>query len=295
MTILLTGATGFLGSQLLASFVQKDRKVIISYRDPMKLKLFPPDIIKQVVLWDLAQCSVDALFKMHPNITTIVHAATDYGRDYKEQTKVFWANEAFPMQLLERAIQHTVKRFINLDTFFNTEKSKYQYLGAYTLSKQHFQEWGEYCANHSGLNFINMRLFHIFGPNDSFSKYVPSMIVKCLNGEFIDHTEGIQKRDFIHINDVVNAVNIVLDADLNPGYCHFDVGRGESVRLHDFVMLINTLCGESARINFGALPTREGEPMDTSACIAPLQSLGWEPKIGLEAGLLATIKAFKHG
>ena len=123
MNILLTGATGFLGKQLLHLFVQQGHQVIISCREHSKLSLYSVDILNQISIWYLNELNVDDMIKSHSKIDVIVHAATDYGRQQSVPTKVFWANEVFPMTLLEMAIQHKIHTFINIDTFFNTTYS----------------------------------------------------------------------------------------------------------------------------------------------------------------------------
>lgn len=290
MNIFLTGATGFLGQHLLNSFVQQGYQVLISCRNRGKLPILSAKSMQQISVWYINESNLDEIIGSYSKIDVIIHAATDYGRDQCQPTHVFWANEAFPMTLLEKAMQYGISTFINVDTFFNTSASQYEYLSAYTLSKRHFQEWVQYCGLQHRLNVINLKLFHLFGPNDDIQKYVPMMISRCLKGETIDHTEGTQQRDFIHVDDVVDAVNAVIHADLPYGYHHYEVGRGEPVLLRDFAELINLLCGKKAILNFGALPMRQGELMQVCADISSLNSLGWMPRVSLQAGLTSIIE-----
>lgn len=290
MKILLTGATGFLGRQIVNFFVQENHQLIISCRDKTKLSLFPPKILDNIGIWDMASTTIDEVIGSNPDIDAIVHAATDYGRTEHEPTTVFWTNEVFPMTLLEKAVINKIPTFINLDTFFNNKESKYKYLGAYSLSKRHFQEWAQYYGEKGCIKIINLKIFHIFGPQDDNKKYVPTLIAHCLTGKAIDHTEGTQQRDFIYSEDVVRAISLVLNTSLPLGYHHYDVGRGEVIKLRDFAQLINRLCGDKAIINFGALPMRPGEPMHACANINALCSLGWSPQVSLPAGLAKIIE-----
>ena len=290
MKILLTGATGFLGRQILQTFMQKGYEVIITCQTIASLEALSYLNIKQVKILPLDKLSIKDFFESNPNIDIIVHTATKYNYEKMLPTSVFWTNEVFAFELLECAILHKIKYFINMDTFFNTKESSYNYLSAYTLSKKHFREWGEYYALQNYLTFINLKLFHLFGPNDNSQKFIPNLIRQCLNGESIDLTTGEQKRDFIYSQDVVNAIDIIINAKLDSGYHAFDVGRGESVSVKNFAKLINKVCGSKASLNFGVLPTRQGEPMETVANIECLKKMGWFPKVSLEEGLLQTIR-----
>jgi CDP-paratose synthetase len=290
LKVLLTGATGFLGTQLLAEFLERGYQVLITKRMSTNLQ---PTFARfgRLEAWDTDLEGMDNLFIMHPDMDAVVHAATDYGRDGSNPTATFWANEVFPVRLLEQVIQHGIKIFVNMDTFFNSNKATYDHLAAYTLSKRHFQEWGKYCGEAGLIGFINLRLFHLYGPGDSLQKFVPSLVARCLANEEIDLTDGEQKRDFIHIIDAVAAISMILESELGQGagYRHFDLGTGISLSVRDFIERLNILCGRGAKLNFGVLPKRKGEFPDSCAEIKKLQAIGWRPKFDIDMGIKTVI------
>ena len=146
MKIILTGATGFLGTHLLADLLHRNHQVLIAKRSSTNMSsLFQR--FGKLEVWNIEGDELENMFRLHPNIDVIVHAATDYGRDELRPTSTFWANEVFPIRLLELAMKYNTALFINIDTFFNTNKAVYDHLGAYALSKRHFQEWGLHHAN----------------------------------------------------------------------------------------------------------------------------------------------------
>lgn len=288
MKILLTGATGFLGRRLFIDFIRNNHTVIITKRTDSNLE--PLDsYLKETETWDVDALDISKIFSTHHDIDVIVHAATDYGHDDTIPTNPFWANEKFPMQLMELAIRYQVRLFVNMDTFFNSGKSNYNYLRAYTLSKRHFQEWGQYCGEVRKIAFVNLRLFHIYGPNDNANKFVPTIVKRCLASEIIDLTDGTHKRDFIYIDDVVAAVNLVVEKQSALGYYHYDIGSGSSLRIRDFIEIVNSLCSNNAILNFGVLPTRQNELLNSCADIKAISALGWKPCVDITQGLLATI------
>lgn len=289
MKILLTGATGFLGTHLLEVFLKLNYTVLITKRRSTDLRR----LLKRfgtLETWDIDE--LELIFSIHPDINVIVHAATDYGRDSSNPTSTFWANEEFPMRLIELAIKKKIARFINMDTFFNSDKVSYEYLGAYILSKRHFQEWGRHYANAGLIAFVNLRLFHLYGAGDDEEKFVPNLVRRCLAGEDIDLTDGKQKRDFIHVDDVVAAVCAVLEVAIerDNGYSHYDVGTGASLSIREFVQNVKRLCGSSTKLNFGALSTRNGEFHNAYAETKALRSIGWIPRVDIETGILTVIE-----
>jgi CDP-paratose synthetase len=151
----------------------------------------------------------------------------------------------------------------------------------YTLSKIHFREWGKLLSEENKINFINLKLEHIYGPYDDQKKFIPWFIKQIKdNVKEIYLTEGIQKRDFIYIDDVVNAYLKILDNLLKfNGYVEFEVGTGNSIELRQFLVLIYNLLKKkyktNTKLNFGAIPYRIGEPMNVNANNKTLIELGW--------------------
>lgn len=293
MKVILTGATGFLGSHFLADFIRENHQVIIIKRKSTNLDLISQQFGK-LEAWDVEQ--LEDLFVCHPDVDAIIHAATDYGHGDLNTTVTFWANEAFPMKLLTLAIQHKISTFINIDTFFSSAKLTYDHLSAYTLSKRQFKEWGRYCADNNKISFANLQIFHLYGPGDSHKKFVPNIVTRCLNGGEVDLTDGIQERDFIYISDAVSAIKIIVgvEAGREPGYRHYDIGTGSPICIRDFVEKVKHFCCSSVKLNFGVLPIRKGEFQTSCADTAVLRSLGWLPRVSIEMGIQYVVDDIKR-
>lgn len=288
---MLTGATGFLGTHILRDLLHRNYQVLIAKREETDLSQLLHRF-GELDTWNIEDKGLESLFLKHRDINAIVHAATDYGRDNSKPTTTFWANETFPIRLIELAIENNVSLFTNIDTFFNSSQALYDHLGAYTLSKRHFQEWGQLLGIAHKINFANLRLYHLYGPGDSLHKFVPTIVERCLEGKEIDLTDGLQKRDFIHVDDAASAISTILGAELNReyGYHHYDVGTGMSVPIREFVETVREICATEVTLNFGALTTRAGEFKDACADTKALCSLGWKPMVGLNAGINSVIQ-----
>lgn len=287
MNILLTGATGFVGSYILDKLINDGHFVCIlkrSYSDVRRIERF---------LGQCTQCNIDEatmqyIFERH-SFDCIVHCATFYGRSGKECLKNIETNLLFPLQLLMAGAEGGVKYFINTDSFFtkqmDSEKSfdREQYMYGYTLSKVHFRQWGRMLSKQYGIHFINMQLEHVYGEGDSDNKFVPYIVKECSsNTASVMLSEGSQLRDFIHISDVAEAYRTVishLGSSINATYTSYEVGTGKTRSLREFVELIHKALNSTTILNWGKIPMRKGELPESKADITGLAALGWKPRI----------------
>jgi len=116
------------------------------------------------------------------------------------------------------------------------------------------------------------------------------------NAEKIDLTPGEQKRDFVYIDDTVDAFLRIIrhSGTLGPGFSEFEVGSGSPVTIREFVELAKGLAGNTRTIlNFGAIPYRENEVMNCNADTTAISRLGWGCTVPLREGLKRTIDAEK--
>lgn len=288
MRVLITGATGFLGGALVRACLAAGMDVVAARRPHSPVDRLA-DVADRVTFHDVSDDGLDAALGTATPCDAIIHAATCYGRNGEAWTAVFEANTRFPLRLLERAVARGVGTFINIDTVLDPQ------VNAYALSKRQFADWGRLAACHSpALRFVNVRLEHIYGPGDDASKFVTHIIRRCLaNAESIPLTEGLQRRDFIHVSDAVAGLRQLLEVGhgglLPTGWSEFDLGSGEAVRLRDLVELVHRLSASRAGLQFGALPYRANESMESVADTAALRALGWQCRIPLAEGLKQTI------
>ncbi len=217
----------------------------------------------------------------------VIHTATCYGRNGEKASEIFQANLVLPLRLLEMAAQY------NTDTFFNSDTILNKYLNEYALSKNYFLELGKLFSKSKKIRFVNIRLEHIYGPDDNVSKFTTHVIKSCLaNVAELKLTLGEQKRDFVYIDDVVTAYEVLLEkagsqAELFQEYA---VGSGNAITIREFVETVHRITMSRSKLAFGALPYRPGEVMYSGANIEPLFNLGWSCKTSLERGLKLVIR-----
>lgn len=287
MQVLVTGGTGFVGRQVMQRLAAADCSILALRRNGSVADI--PCDGGRIVWWNIEEQGLEVLFEEYrERIDAVVHIATDYGRGGGDEFRVFHSNVVFPMEMLRLAVSSGVRKFINTDSFFNTPGTQYAHLSTYTLSKRHFMEWGRQVAAAGKIKFINMKLFHVYGPGDAENKFVPSLARACLAGGEVPMTEGMQKRDFVHVADVAEAYLKVLQTDCLAEECGFstlDIGTGHAISIREFAETMNGVCGNRAKLAFGMLPQRAGEMAECRADIREISAAGWRSHRSLEQGL----------
>lgn len=290
MKLLLTGATGFLGSHLTRMLIARGHEVSIlkrSFSDCSRII----DLLPRLVCFDLDRLPLTEIFSHLKGIDVVIHAATCYGRNGESCSEIFGANTVFPLSLLELAVSGEVAAFVNTDTSLN------RFLNPYALSKRQFAEWGRFYAGKKAIRFMNLELEHFYGTGDDESKFTTHVIRSCVNNlPQLNLSPGEQRRDFIHIDDVLEAYLAVLKEPLCSAdhFLNFAVGSGLAVTIREFVETVHQLADSTTKLNFGALPYRENEVMDACADLRALKTLGWSPKVSLTEGIVRTITAEKE-
>jgi len=140
----------------------------------------------------------------------------------------------------------------------------------------------------SATSFAWARLFYLYGPGEDPRRLVPSVVLALLRGEAARTTPGEQRRDFLHIDDVAGALVAVARSTVTDGV---NIGSGHAVSVREIVETLGTITGRAERVELGALPYAEGDPMLVEADNRRLtEECGFNPQWPLSDGLRDTVR-----
>lgn len=295
-TILLTGGTGFLGLHIVKKLITAQHRVITITRsnsDTTNLDEIESIYKDYLIQFNIDTESLSTLFETY-RIDHIVHTATCYGRNKESWSTIAQCNILLPLELLTFATKYNAQSFINADTFFNEQMVFEGNEALYVRSKKIFKQIAELDPKPK-IKFINVLIEQMFGPGDSQKKFIPFVIDTLLHTPpTLPLTAGKQKRDFIYVEDVADLFLEIINHISHLDYFEeFAAGHGHSTAIRDIVEYIHTQMQSQTKLQFGTLPYRQFEIMDSCASTHKNKKISWSPKINIYAGLDNTISYFK--
>ncbi len=213
--ILLTGTTGFIGSQLLHS-LSKDYKIYIILRKKNKKIITNKNIVK--INLDNYDNFNKKLKKI--KVDVVIHCATHYVKyhGFKDLKKLSESNILFGNIVLENLEKMKVKKFINFSTVWEDYNgTKNNFFNLYSAYKKSFNNIINFYKNkHNKIKFFNLIISDTFGNNDRRKK-----IINLLRNNYKRNksTTIISKNLFLNllnVKDIVHAVNIILKKKITP-------------------------------------------------------------------------------
>jgi len=151
-----------------------------------------------------------------------------------------------------------------------------------------------YTRSH-GIEAVELRLFTPFGPWESARRLIPDTILSALDGRTVRIGHGAQQRDFVYMDDVVEALVLAASVPLAEPWLAVNIGSGAGRPIRDVAARVLDLMGNPVGLTTGARPSRPDEIWEISADIdAASRYLGWQPKVAFDDGLRRTIDWFRE-
>ncbi|MEK9752214.1 MAG: NAD-dependent epimerase/dehydratase family protein [Rhodospirillaceae bacterium] len=315
MTVLVTGAAGFIGSVVSHVLLDRGDKVVgvdnlNDYYDPTlkqaRLERLQARKGFSFHKLDIAErVPVEAVFTHYPDITGVIHLAAQAGVRYSLVNPYAYtrSNIEGHLVLMEAARRaKKLKHFVyassssvygaNTDFPFSVEDRTDSPVSLYAATKKSMELISESYARMWGLPLTGLRFFTVYGPWGRPDMAAFIFIRKMLAGEPIPvFNNGDMKRDFTYIDDIVAGVVACLDrppaADatnhMRP-HAVYNIGNNRSEDLMHFIGVIEGALGIKAEIDFQ--PMQPGDVKETYADIeATKRDFGFQPSTTIEQGL----------
>lgn len=295
--VLVTGATGFIGSHCLNPLLQRDYEVhAVSTKSTVKED--------SSVVWHQADL-LDGLSgarlieKVRP--THFLHLAWYVvpGKLISSDLNFDWVRSS--MELLRVFQQQGGWRVVMPGSSYEYDWS-YGYCHetrtptapntVYGACKHALDMMVQaFCRTH-GLSHAWPRVFFLYGPNEHPDRLVSSVIRSVLQGREARCSHGRQIRDYLHVQDVADAIVSVLDSGIEGPV---NVGSGEAVTLRDMILTIGRTLEREDLLKLGAIPSRSNDaPMVVADVERLLNEVKWQPRFSMEEGLKHTIEWWRH-
>lgn len=302
---LVTGATGFVGANLVRNLILQKKLVSIIVRNKdLNWRLY--DIISKldVHVVDLTDPKLsDILWKIQPTI--IYHLAT-YGTVLKEDAvnTMIDVNIKGTLNLIRAAKRTHFKLFVNtgssseygVKTLPMCETDVLAPINDYGVSKAAVSLFCQKIAQTENLPIVTFRLFSPYGPFESKERFVPTVISYMLANKPLELSSPVFVRDFVFVQDVVDAYLTAIDQKIPYGTI-LNIGSGKQHALVDVVNLVRGYTNSTSHViwNNRNLQLRQIEPASWQANMKLTKEiLHWAPKYSLESGIGKTIQWMKE-
>jgi nucleoside-diphosphate-sugar epimerase len=288
--ILLSGSTGFLGSNLHPLLSSMGYEIHCISRQSSRDKITCNLSGSLTYHFFDSNCQLKSIFEGF-KFDLFINCSTLYIAEHKTEDieSLLETNIDFPCILLDILTTNGLKNFINIGSSWeNYQGVEGNPVNFYAATKISFENIVKYFEEVSGMCATTLYITDTYGPNDSRCKLINTLL-NCSDQE-INLSPGDQLIDLLHIKDVCRAIIILvkLIIDGQPIARRYQISSSEKLSLRDLVRLISILSNKKIPVNFGGRPYRKREVMIPS-CIYE-QVPEWYQNIDLINGLSELIK-----
>lgn len=309
-TVLVTGGAGFIGAKIVEKLVELDYSpsLILRKNSSRKRLLNILDKIK-ILEVDLEQAEAvsDIVKKNNPDV--VIHLAGfgvySYGNVTKENVRTMMeANINGTTNLLYAVYNTKCKLFINTGSCFEYGSSDIPFkeddmlspVNAYGVTKAASTLFAQQFCKNKKFSQVTLRPFTVYGPGEDERRFISTVIRLCFRGENPSLTSQRIVRDYVYVEDVVDAYISAIRLGENLAGEVINVSTGRGVALKDVAEMIIRLVGVGGlRSDIGSFPMRQGEVLLLVGNAEKAeQLLKWKAKHSLEDGLIKTIAWVKQ-
>jgi len=258
--VLVTGGNGYLGENLVNSLKEHGADVYILDQKTNGVKNeFCIDITDKT--------AVERVIKeIQPQLIFHLAALLNRNRDFSNHEKIMQVNYFGTVNLLLalKDIDYDNFVFTSTSEIYGSNKAPFNEnmlplpASPYSMSKVFAETAIKTFSNTYNKSYTILRLFNFFGKNMPDEFFIPQLLNALKNDKCFKMTGGEQERDFLYINDAIQAILLTVNNEKAKNEI-FNVCSGKSTTLKDFASDCKKIMNSNCRIDFGALKYRENE------------------------------------
>ncbi len=293
--VILTGATGFIGANLARRLLADGHEVWLFVRPGCSS--WRIDNIRD----DVRVCEVDlqneagvgaSVRQVRPEwvFNLAAHGAYPWQSDLRS---MLMTNLFGTVNLLEAAVSTGIEAFIQTGTSSEygakdhsaPETEWLEPNSHYAVTKASATLFCRYTGQSTGLGVRTLRLYSVYGPWEEPTRLMPTLVIRGLRGELPKLVSPETARDFVYVDDVVDAcITAAAAGGQEPGVV-YNVGTGHQTSLREMVELVRAEMGITVEPVWDSMAPRT---WDTDVWVADCgrirTELGWQPRFGLAEG-----------
>lgn len=299
LSVLVTGVTGFLGSHIAEALCESGMSVI-GLKRPDSNTWRCEQFTSNMYWIDIDEDGEWASKIIEKSPDFIIHCAW-IGVEAKDRNN--WGLQAenvkFMIDLLGIAKTVSIRKFVFLGSQAEygtingivSESSPALANSAYGCIKLALLEILKTFSSLNSIDWIWLRVFSIFGERENENWLIPSFIKKMAQDVEMDFTSGEQRYAYLYVGDFARIVRKIIAKDIKPGI--YNVSAHQTVRLKDLIKSIRDKVNPLFKLNFGALPYRDGQSLHIEGDTSKLSSeLGDFELTNFELALHRTINYY---
>ena len=303
MKVLVTGGAGFIGSHIVDRLIQEGHDVVVvDNLSTGKKKNINRDA--HFYKLDILNSKIEKIFKKEkPDLISHHAAQMDVRRSVADPIFDAQVNVLGLLNVLENAVRYGTKKVIfassggavygEQQVFPASETHPLHPVSPYGISKLTGEHYLYYYQRVAGLNYVALRYANVYGPRqDPFGEagVVAIFSQKTLtNDQPIINGNGKQTRDYVFVEDVVEAHMAVIDNSIKG---IFNVGTGKETSVNQLFRHLVDISGAKLKEVYG--PEKRGEQIRSVLDYTKLKkATEWEPKVDLHDGLKMTVDYFR--
>ena len=293
--LLIAGGTGFIGYHLTKKALKKKYLVsVISTKKPAKHRKLNK---VKYIFCDISNKN-QLQKKIKSNYDFIVNLAGYV--NHQEKAKTYNSHFKGSKNLADFFLKKNIISFLQIGSSAeygqskapHTEVTRCDIKSIYAKAKFDTQKYLKRLNKKYNFRYNIIRFYQVYGPKQDLNRLIPIVVFNCLKNKSFPSSEGKQDRDFLFIDDAVDAIFKVLHNKKSVNQI-YNIGFGKPLNIKKLILKIVKLCVGGNPL-FGKIKLRKDESLVSYPSILKAKKkLSWQPKTSIDEGLKKTIKYYK--